>query len=266
MTGTITLLDDGQNYIKFDVICGVIEEVHPCRLRGWRGTKLLNSTFLVGGKLSIKLQWVNYKFILDYPIVNIEYTRVFGDEWLVANMSEERKLYACPRGGGDRMLYEVWCAGVPFYFECVNYAAIAAAEALLNIEKIPAVLLEDVEAVILFPEIKPGQPETIADIGLEWMAIYNNYIVDYGIIAHEATHAWAHDKWGQFNPPYDTDYTEVIRFSGEEPVTKYAKTNYAEDLAETGRYYVYSPAFLKVKCPLRYDIFKRMMTDPSYYG
>jgi len=266
MTGTITLSDGGQNYIEFDIACNVIEEVRPAGHRGWIGTKVLNATFLVGGRLLIDLQWKDYQFPLAYPIVSIRHTGIYGDEWLRANMSNERKLYANPRDGDDLMMYSVDCKGVPFYFSCVNSAAVAAVEALLNFEKIPRVLLEDIDAVMLFNEIKPGQPETIADIDREWMVIYNNYIVDYGMIAHEATHAWARDKWGSFFPPADTESTQGIRLSGEDPITEYAKTDDAEDLAETGRYYVYSPEFLKAKCPLRYEIFEHMMKDPGYYG
>jgi len=266
MTGTITLSDGGQNYIEFDIVCSVIEEVRPAELRGWKGTKLLNKAFLVGGRLIVVLQWKDYAFPLPYPIVEIKYEELYGSEWLLANMSKERRLYACPRGGNDKMMYSVDCKGLPFYFACVNEAAIAASEALLNHEKIPIALLEDVDGVMLFDFIKPGRPETIADIGNFFMVIYNNYIVDYGMIAHEATHAWAHDKWGQHDPPSGTDYYNVIHFSEEAPVTEYAKTNDAEDLAETGRYYVYSPGFLKAQCPLRYTIFGHMMTDPDYYG
>lgn len=266
MTGTVTLSDGGQNYIEFDIVCGVIQAVRPSALAGWKGTKLLNKAYLIGGRLLIDLQWKDYQFPLDYPIIEIRHKELPGSEWLRANMSTEKKLYACPRGGDDKMLYEVDCKGLPFYFACVNHAAVAAADALLNHEKIPNVLLEDVDGVMLFGDIKPGRPETIADIGHGFMAIYNNYIVDYGIITHEATHAWARDKWGQVAPPNDTAYTEVIRFSGEEPITEYAKTDYAEDLAEGVRYYIFSPDRMKEKCPLRYNIIERMMTDPSYYG
>jgi hypothetical protein len=266
MTGTIILSDEGQNYIEFDLVCGVIQEVRPARLSGWRGTKVLNKAYIIGGSLIISLQWDEYDFPLPYPITAIKYGEVPGSEWLRANMSKEKKLYACPRGEEDKMLYEVDCNGLPFYFACVNLAAVAASNALLYHKKIPGVLLEDVDGVMLFDSIKPGQPETIADIENFFMAIYNNYIVDYGIITHEATHAWAYDKWGQYAPPYDTAYTEVIRFSGEEPITEYAKTNYAEDLAEGVRYYVCDPVWMKSKCPLRYDIIDQMMKNPDYYG
>lgn len=266
MTGTITLSDGGQNYIEFVIACDVIEEVRPCGLRGWINTKILNKAYAVGGRLQIDLQWKDYQFPLPYPIVDISHEETYGSEWLRANMSDEKKYYACPRGGHDRLMYEVDIGRISFYFKCVNEAAVAASDAIRNFEKIPEVLLEDVDGVMLFDEIKPGNPETIADIGHSFMVIYNNYIVDYGIITHEATHAWAFDKWGQYAPPDDTDYTEVIRFSGEDPITEYAKTNYAEDLAEGVRYYVFSPAFMKAKCPLRYDIIERMMTDPGYYG
>lgn len=266
MTGTVTLSDKGQDYIEFDIVCGVIQEVRPSRLTGWKGTKILNIEYMLGGLLNFDLQWKDFNPTLKQPIVAIKYEALAGGEWLMANKSKEKKLYACPRGGDDRMMYEVDIKGMPFYFECVNHAAIAAYDAFQNIEKIPAVLLEDVDGAMLFDSAKPGSPETIADIGNWFMVIYNNYIVDYGIITHEATHAWAKDKWGQYAPPDDTDYTEVIRFSGEEPITEYAKTNYAEDLAEGVRYYVFDPPRMKEKCPLRYDIIERMMTDPDYYG
>jgi hypothetical protein len=266
MTGTITLSDGGQNYIEFVVACDVIEEVRPSGLRGWRNTKILNKAYTVGGRLLIDLQWKDYQFPLPYPIVDIRHEETYGSEWLRANMSEEKKLYVCPRGGEDRMMYVVDIDGVPFYFGSVNEAAVAASDSIRNFDKIPAVLLEDIDSVTLFDEIKPGEPNVIADTGEGVMVIYNNYIIDYGIIAHEASHAWAYDKWGQYDPPHDTAYTEVIRFSGEEPITEYAKTNYAEDLAEGVRYYVYSPAFMVAQCPLRYDIIERMMTDPDYYG
>jgi hypothetical protein len=266
MTGVITLINDGQNYVFFEVVCNKILNVYPSGKKGWRNTKILNKKFDVGDTLLIELQWDDYDLPLKYAIANIEYRELPGGEWLRENMSKEKKLYACPRGGDERMMYEVDCNGLPFYFECVNDAAVAASEALLNFQKIPEVLLEDVDGVMLFDEIKPGRPETIADIGHWFMVIYNNYIVDYGIITHEATHAWAYDKWGQYAPPDDADYTEVIRFSGEEPITEYAKTNYAEDLAEGVRYYVFDPVWMKNKCPLRYDIIERMMKEPGYRG
>jgi len=266
MTGIIYLVDGGQNYIRFDVACDIIQSVSPSGLKGWRGTKILNVKLFPGRALKIDLQWKEYDLPLKYLIASIEYKEPSGSEWLIANKSASKTLYANPRGGDDLEMYNVDCKGLPLYFACVNDAAVAAAEALLSHDKIPAVLIEDVDGVMLFDEIKPGRPETIADLGDFFMVIYNNNIVDYGIITHEATHAWAYDKWGRYAPPDDTDYTEVIRFSGEEPITEYAKTNYAEDLAEGVRYYAFNPSWMKEKCPLRYDIIKRMMTDPSYYG
>jgi hypothetical protein len=266
MTDIITLEDLGQDYVTFNIDCGVIDDVTPSLLGGWKGTKVLNTEFVIGEKLKIDLQWRDINPTLEQPIVSISYKDVPGSEWLRENMSVEKKLYACPRGGDERMMYEVGFEGMPFYFECVNKAAVAASDAFRNIEKIPAVLLEDVDGIMLFSEIKPGSPITIADIGGFFMVIYNNNIVDYGIITHEATHAWAQDKWGGPTPPNDTDYVEVIRFSEEDPITEYAKTNYAEDLAEGVRYYVFDPPWMKVTCPLRYAIIEKMMTDPNYYG
>lgn len=74
MTGMITLSDGGQDYIEFDVIDNLIVEVRPARLAGWKGTKILNLAFMVGGRLAISLQWKDYEFPLKYPIIKIDRT------------------------------------------------------------------------------------------------------------------------------------------------------------------------------------------------
>lgn len=71
MTGTITLSDGGQNYIEFDVEDNIITEVRPARLAGWKGTKILNTAFTIGGRIKISLQWDDYEFPLEYPITQI---------------------------------------------------------------------------------------------------------------------------------------------------------------------------------------------------
>jgi hypothetical protein len=73
MTGTITLSDGGQNYIEFDIVDNVIQEVRPAMLAGWKGTQVLNTAFMIGGRLLISLQWDDYKFPLDYPITAIKH-------------------------------------------------------------------------------------------------------------------------------------------------------------------------------------------------
>ena len=71
MTGTITLSDGGQDYIEFDIVDNLITEVRPARLAGWKGTKILNAAFFIGGRLLIDLQWNDYDLPLKYPIVSI---------------------------------------------------------------------------------------------------------------------------------------------------------------------------------------------------
>jgi len=73
MTGTITLSDGGQDYIEFDIVDNVIAEVRPARYAGWKGTKVLNVAFMVGGRLLIDLQWKDYQFPLKYPIIGISH-------------------------------------------------------------------------------------------------------------------------------------------------------------------------------------------------
>lgn len=266
MIGTITLCDDGQNYIEFDIVCSYIKEVRPCKLAGWKGTRILNTKLKVGDLLTFDLQWKDYNPTLKYEIVKIDYSKVPGGEWLREHKSEKKKLYTNPVTYVDHWAYVVDCKGLPFYFDCVNNAAVAASDALLMTDEIPDVLLEDLDWAQLVREISPGRPRTIACIKWSGLTIFGDRIIDYGMIAHEASHAWAFDKWGCYDPPLDTDYSEVIRFSGEEPITAYAHTNPAEDLAEGIRYFVFEPPWMKSKCPLRYDIIERMMTDPGYYG
>lgn len=73
MTGTITLSDGGQNYIEFVIACDVIQEVRPARLKGWKGTKILNTACAIGGRIAISLQWDDYQFPLKYPITEIKH-------------------------------------------------------------------------------------------------------------------------------------------------------------------------------------------------
>ena len=72
MTGMITLSDGGQDYIEFDITDNIITAVRPAKLAGWKGTRLLNKTFKVGGTLIIDLQWDTYDLPLKYPIVKID--------------------------------------------------------------------------------------------------------------------------------------------------------------------------------------------------
>jgi len=287
MTGIVTLENCGQDYIVFYVICDVICKVHPSGLAGWKGSKMLSCA--LGGSLQFDLQWRDFNPVLKQTVIAIQRPEMefetaemdpggaqklsviykepewAGGEWLREHMSKEKKLWACPRGGEDKMMYNVVEGEIEFVFSCANKAAIAASDAFRKVDKIPRVLLEDLEGVMLFDTIKPGRPETIADIGHEWLVIYNNNIVDYGIIAHEATHAWAKDKWGTYDPPENTDYMAAIR-SDEPPITEYAKTSPAEDLAEAIRYYVINPELMKAQCPRRYEIVEMMMQDPNYDG
>lgn len=73
MTGMITLVDAGQNYIEFDVIDNVILAVRPSGLAGWIGTKILTKTPIIGGILKIDLQWDDYDLPLKHHIATIEH-------------------------------------------------------------------------------------------------------------------------------------------------------------------------------------------------
>lgn len=78
MTGIITLVDGGQNYIEFDVENDVIRAVRPSGLAGWKGTKILNKKLEVGDTLKIDLQWDDYDLPLKYAISKIEYEAIIA--------------------------------------------------------------------------------------------------------------------------------------------------------------------------------------------
>ena len=69
MTGTVTLFDGGQNYIEFDIVNNVIQEVRPALLAGWKGTRILNTKFVIGGKINFDLQWKDYNPVLKHAIM-----------------------------------------------------------------------------------------------------------------------------------------------------------------------------------------------------
>lgn len=265
MTGMITLSDGGQNYIEFDVVCDVIVEVRPSRLSGWNGTKILNSSLAIGDILTVDLQWDDYDLPLQYPIVRIDAEDIEDNAYLLANMSADPALYTNPTTEIDHMAYVVEIEGIPLYFDCISDPAIAAADALLNAYKIPSVLMSYIDGIQLVGEQSPGGAEVVANIVDLLMTIFGNRTIDIGIIAHEATHPWASDKWGSTTPPADSDYMAAIN-SGEPAVSEYALTTPGEDLAESIRLYVMDQERLKSIAPLRFDAVNKLMTDPGYYG
>jgi len=265
MTGRITLVNEGQNYIEFDVECNIIQAVRPSGLAGWKGTRILNKTVSVGGTLKIDLQWDDYDLPLKYAIASIQEEEVAGSEWLKANMPAEPTLYASAQTEVEHMAYEVYCGEIPLYFDCVTTAAVAAANALLSTDKIPSALLEHIDGVQLVDEPAPWDESVVANLVEHFMTIFGGRTIDAGIIAHEATHSWAAVKWGSTRPPDDSDYMAAIN-SGEPAVTEYAKTSPGEDLAESVRLYVMDREDCKKIAPLRFGVIDKLMTDPDYHG
>jgi len=265
MTGTIILSDGGQNYIEFDIVCDVIMAVRPSNLSGWVGTKVLNRAFFIGDRLAIDLQWKDYDFPLKYPIVAIDAEDIEDNTYLLANMSADPALYTNPTTEIDHMAYVVEIGGIPLYFDCISDPAVAAADALLNAYKIPSVLMSYIDGIQLVGEPSPGGAEVVANIVDLLMTIFGSRTIDIGIIAHEATHPWASDKWGSTTPPADTDYMAAIN-SGEPAVSIYATTSPGEDLAESVRLYVMNPEQLKSIAPLRFEVVNRLMIVPNYNG
>ena len=186
-------------------------------------------------------------------------------DWLSAHMSKEPTLVVNPATGVEHMAYTVEVSGVPFYFDSEDDAAIAVVEALRNVKKIPGVLLQYFDAIQLVDEEAPGKPDVIANIRTGIMTIFNSNVVDYGMVAHEAAHEFANDRWGFAAPPENSDYKAAIK-SGEPAVSEYAKVSPGEDFSESVRLYTTDPGRLKKIAPRRYKVIDTMIKDEKYGG
>jgi len=71
MTGIIIIADQGQDYVEFFIVCDVIRSVKPSTKPTWPGTKILNTKYVIGGKLKIDLQWRDFQPTLEQPIISI---------------------------------------------------------------------------------------------------------------------------------------------------------------------------------------------------
>jgi len=83
-------------------------------------------------------------------------------------------------------------------------------------------------------------------------------------LAHEMGHNLAQVVYGGFTPPSTSDFA---RASTQHPApSDYAKVGLNEDFAESVKYYVVDPGYLKVNAPPRYNVIKRLMEEPGYAG
>ena len=101
MRGTITLWDGGQDYIEFDITNNVIMKVRPAKLAGWKGTRVLNKTFKVGGPLIVDLQWDTYDLTLKYPISKIEIKSAIPHRTIAEGTTTGRKRFYLIDAGGN---------------------------------------------------------------------------------------------------------------------------------------------------------------------
>ncbi len=81
---------------------------------------------------------------------------------------------------------------------------------------------------------------------------------------HESGHSLADKLYGSSFP--GGDYAKIVAENVEPPVSEYAKNSSSEDFAESCRAYVGDKAYFQKKCPKRYEIIHRIMTESSYGG
>ena len=83
-------------------------------------------------------------------------------------------------------------------------------------------------------------------------------------LAHEMGHNLAAARYGGPTPPPNRDFAAAAT---QHPApSDYAKVSITEDFAESVRFYVADPGYLKANAPARYDVIKRLIEEPDYHG
>lgn len=186
-------------------------------------------------------------------------------DWIEENESPNTETTINPITGLEYECYSVTIDGIKIYYESPDDSAFAAIKSLISGNKIPDLLKEGIEAIMIIPDQNPGNPTTIAKEENGIITIFENRIVDAGIIGHEAAHTLADDRWGNATPPAGSDYRSAID-SREPPVSTYGRTSPSEDFAEAIRMYITNRTAFKKGWPKRYKVIHRMMRERGYRG
>lgn len=186
-------------------------------------------------------------------------------DWLEKNRSTEKVLIINPANEEEDYYYKITIDGIDIYFNEDNEQTIKAIKALIKGNKIPDILKEHIDSIILSDDISPSGPEAIAEMIEGNITIWKDKLTEAGNIAHEAAHQLASEKWGDSTPPADSDYRAAID-SGEPPVSEYAKTRPSEDFAEAVKLYINDKERLKRLFPRRYAIINKLMNNRNYNG
>ena len=186
-------------------------------------------------------------------------------EWLRKCRSKTTSIIAGPSTDIEHEAYSVILDGLTIYFDEIIDQVITLIREMASGPQWPKLLKERVIGIQMVEEDARGGPDVIAMSADGIMTIFGNREVDSGVIAHEAAHDFAVNKWGNPVPPADSDYAKAI-LSGEPPVSEYSKRNWSEDFAEAVRMFVVDPGKLKDIAPARYQVIKRLMEDESYGG
>jgi hypothetical protein len=102
------------------------------------------------------------------------------------------------------------------------------------------------------------------------IVVYRGRSLDTSDAAHEMGHNLAFSVYGDAKPIIGTDFYNLA--SGwatgltEGPMSQYAKNSYAEDFAESVKYYVVDRGRMKIDFPERFKVIDRLMYDTKYGG
>lgn len=173
---------------------------------------------------------------------------------------------AAESGTGEEVKFnKVYIDGIPLTYEEISKSVVACARILFDEDVLPQPLRRVIEEVQFNKENEPSDPTLPAEFDDGVIIFYGEHPIDANLVAHEAAHGFALQKWEDLFPPDDSDYSRAVD-SGEPPVSEYSKRNIGEDFAESVGVYVSAPAALQKTAPLRYKAIERLMTDKEYGG
>ena len=179
-------------------------------------------------------------------------------DWLREHVSETTKTIAGPSTDIEHEAYSIYVDGIPIYFDDLNDAAVTLAREIVSGAVLPKILRDLIVGIQIVEEDARGGPDVIGMSADGFITIYGDRQVDMGVIAHEAAHDFAVQKWGDSIPPEDSDYSAAIN-TGEPVVSEYSKRNAGEDFAEAVGMFVTDPVGQQKIAPLRYNVIQRLM-------
>lgn len=182
---------------------------------------------------------------------------------LVANwLAEHQSVTTIPVGGTDPdavlTIYDVVVDGIRLSYSGINKSVIDFVRTILQKDALPEPLRRVIKGADFSTENYALEPTLLAEMEDGKIIFYGGRSIDVHLIAHEAGHEFAVQKWGDQDPPDDSEFARAFN-SGEPFVSEYSHKIISEDFAEAVGMFVSDPAQLKKIAPLKYRAIKSLL-------